>query len=235
MPTVYILQHIHCETPGLISDYLQEAGIGVRFVKTFEGQPVPSEMIDAAGLVIMGGPMSAYDHERLPFLLDEQRLIENALRVEKPILGICLGSQLLAATLGAEVKSGTKKEIGWHRLRLTEAAAEDPLWAGVQAQFTAFHWHGDVFDLPQGTISLASSELTPCQAFRYSDAAYGLLFHMEVTQKILNAMVAEFLEELDAENIASASITQQSENYLPNLQSIGATVFRRWTKLIKPI
>ncbi len=111
MTTVYVLQHMRCETPGLISDCLQAAGIGVCFVRTFEGNPVPSDMDDAAGLIIMGGSMSVYDHERFSFLLDEQHLIEQALTDEKPVLGVCLGSQLPAATLGAGVKKGIQKEM----------------------------------------------------------------------------------------------------------------------------
>jgi GMP synthase (glutamine-hydrolysing) len=103
MATDYVLQHMHCETPGLISDCLQAAGIGVRYVRLFEGNPVPSDMNDAAGLIVMGGSMSVYDHERFSFLLDEQHLIEQALKDEKPVLGVCLGSQLLAATLGAGI------------------------------------------------------------------------------------------------------------------------------------
>jgi GMP synthase-like glutamine amidotransferase len=123
--TVCILQHIHCETPGIILDYLQSAGIEMRFVHTFEQNPIPSNLDTQAGLIVMGGPMSVYDHEQFPFLLDEQRLIEQALKDDKPVLGVCLGSQLLAATLVVEVKSGAQKEIGWHPVTLTEYAATD--------------------------------------------------------------------------------------------------------------
>jgi GMP synthase (glutamine-hydrolysing) len=146
-----------------------------------------------------------------------------------------LGSQLLAATLGAEVKSGAQKEIGWHPVTLTEYAATDALWKELPARFTAYHWHGDVYDLPQGAVSLASSELTPCQGFRYGANAYGFLFHMEVTETIIKDMLQEFRQELDAENIAAASIIQKIKDYLPNLQSLGKNVFKRWTQLIKPL
>jgi GMP synthase (glutamine-hydrolysing) len=183
----------------------------------------------------MGGPMSVYDHEQFPFLLDEQRLIEQALKDDKPVLGVCLGSQLLAATLGIEVKSGAQKEIGWHSVALTESANADALWEGVPSRFTAYHWHGDVFELPQGAVSLASSELTPCQGFRYGANAYGFLFHMEVTDKIIQNMVKEFSGELEAEHIVAETIIQQTRDHLSNLQAIGAKVFRRWAKLIKII
>ena len=233
--TVTILQHIHCETPGIISQCLQLADIDARLIRAFEGNPIPSDMDAQAGLIVMGGPMSVYDHRQFPFLLEEQRLIEAALKDDKPVLGVCLGSQLLAATLGAEVKSGARKEIGWHPIELLEGAAGDRLWNGLPSRFTAFHWHGDVFDLPNGSIALAASDMTPCQGFRYGRTAYGFLFHMEVTETIIKDLIREFRQELAAENIAAVSIIQQIEDYLPNLQSLGKDVFNRWVQLIKGV
>ena len=230
--SVTLLQHIHCETPGIISDCLQSADIDMRFVRTFERNPIPSNLDTQAGLIVMGGPMSVYDHDQFPFLLEEQRLIEEALKDDKPVLGVCLGSQLLAATLGAEVKSGAQKEIGWHPVTLTEDAATDALWKELPARFTAYHWHGDVYDLPQGAVSLASSELTPCQGFRYGTNAYGFLFHMEVTEKIIENMVAEFQDELEEQCITAESIIQKTRDYLSALQTVGGRVFRRWVKLL---
>ncbi len=232
--TVCVLQHIYCETPGTISDCLLSAGIDMHFVRTFERNPIPSSLDTQAGLIVMGGPMSVYDHEQFPFLLEEQRLIEKALKDDKPVLGVCLGSQLLAATLGAEVKSGAQKEIGWYPVTLAESAAIDALWKELPARFTAYHWHGDVFDLPQGAVSLASSELTPCQGFRYGANAYGFLFHMEVTEKIIKNMVAEFQDELEEQCITADSIIQKTRDYLSELQTVGGKVFQRWAKSLKP-
>jgi len=177
--------------------------------------------------------MSVYDQSQFPFLGAEQRLIENALKGDKPVLGVCLGSQLLAATLGADVKSGTQKEIGWHPVSLTESAATDALWKGLPSQFTAYHWHADVFDLPQDAVSLAASEMTPCQAFRYGENAYRFLFHMEVTEQIIKNMVVEFEEELKAEAIAAESIIPKIKDYLSKLQATGGEVFGRWVKSLK--
>jgi GMP synthase (glutamine-hydrolysing) len=231
--TVCILQHILCETPGIILECLQSAGIETLLVRIFEQNPIPSNLDDQDGLIVMGGPMSVYDQVEFPFLLDEQRLIEKALKDDKPVLGVCLGSQLLAATLGVEVKSGAQKEIGWHPVALTEYAATDPLLRELPTRFTAYHWHGDVFELPQGSVPLASSELTPCQEFHYGANAYGFLFHMEVTEKIIQNMVKEFSGELDEENIGARTIIQRTRDHHPKLQAIGTKVFRRWAKLIK--
>jgi len=233
--SVTLLQHIHCETPGVILDCLQPADIDVRWIKTFAGDPIPSTMEAQAGLIVMGGPMSVYDHKHFPFLLEEQRLIEAALKDEKPVLGVCLGSQLLAATLGADVKSGARKEIGWHSVELLESAGSDPLWSGLPSRFTAFHWHGDVFDLPSGSTALAASDLTPCQGFRYGSNAYGFLFHMEVTENIIKNMVDEFSGELEEENITVRSIVQKNREFLPALHIIGRRVFQRWVKSLLPV
>jgi GMP synthase (glutamine-hydrolysing) len=142
--SVTILQHIPFETPGIISDCLQAANIDMRFVRTFEEDPIPSNLDAQAGLIVMGGRRSVYDQAQFPFLLAEQRLIEKALKDDKPVLGVCLGSQLLAATLGAEVKSGAQKEIGWYPVTLVESAATDSLWKELPDRFAAYHWHGDV-------------------------------------------------------------------------------------------
>jgi len=230
---VILLQHIHCETPGIILDCLESADIDIRWIKTFAGDKIPSTMEAQAGLIVMGGPMSVYDHKQFPFLLEEQRLIEAALKEDKPVLGVCLGSQLLAATLGTEVKRGTQKEIGWHPVELFESAGSDRLWSGLPSRFTAFHWHGDVFDLPKGSTPLAASDLTPCQGFRYGTKAYGFLFHMEVTENIIRNMVEEFSGELEEENITVRSIVEKNRNFLPPLQDIGSRVFRRWVKSLQ--
>jgi len=211
---VIVLQHHPVETPGLIAE-----AVPVEIIRVFESQPVPQKL-DAAGLVIMGGPPSVYEQNKFPYLRAELRLIEDALRQQKPVLGVCLGSQLLAAALGARVSPGPQKEIGWHDVTLRD----DPLWADAPRQFTAFHWHGDVFDLPAGATSLASSALTPHQAFRYGTNAYGLLFHLEVTGPQISEMVQVFAREVPD---ASAILTGAAQ-HLPALQKVGRQVFARW-------
>ena len=233
MEKVLIFQHVHCETPGIIQNILESTGITAEIVRAFEGEPIPTEMGDVAGLIVMGGPMGVYEHSEYPFLLDEQRLIEDALREEKPILGVCLGSQLLASVLGVEVTKGKQKEIGWYPITLSKMAQTDALWTGVKSPFTAYHWHGDIFELPQGGIRLASSELTECQAFRYGSNVYGFLFHMEVTREIISGMVKTFTDELEEASIDESSILEKVDQHLPQLNRIGNIVFQRWAGLIE--
>jgi GMP synthase (glutamine-hydrolysing) len=232
MRKVWVLQHAHCETLGRIENALELAGIAADYIRPFEGQAVPQGMREAAGLIVMGGPMGVYEHSRFPFLLDEMRLIEDALRHEKPVLGVCLGSQLLASTLGATVTKGQQREIGWFPVRLLESARVDTLWAEVDNSFIAYHWHGDIFDLPRGATLLASSDQTECQAFCYGRNAYGFLFHLEVTERIIRAMVEAFGDELTEARIDSREVVRKATEHLPKLHRIGDVVFRRWANLV---
>ncbi|HLH79304.1 MAG TPA: gamma-glutamyl-gamma-aminobutyrate hydrolase family protein [Chthonomonas sp.] len=234
MTDVLVLQHIEIETIGTIAQALQAGGFLPRVVHAYAEEPIPHDLSSAAGLIIMGGPMGVYDSARYPFLDAEQRLIAKAIEANKPILGICLGSQLLAATLGAEVRKGAQKEIGWHRLSLTPEAAADPLWQSIPPTFMAFHWHGDVFDLPQGAVPLASSALTPHQAFRYGDKAYGFLFHMEVNETMIQDMVRTFSEEVQEAGGDANQILAETAQHLAPLHTIGHQVFSRWVALLKP-
>jgi len=119
---VCAIQHLACETPGLIADVLAAQGITVQYIRAFQQQPVPRSLDRHDGLVVMGGPMGVYEQDQYPFLKEEIRLIQQALQADKPVLGVCLGSQLLAAALGAPVTRGPRKEIGWFPVTLTPAA-----------------------------------------------------------------------------------------------------------------
>jgi GMP synthase (glutamine-hydrolysing) len=225
---VQVLQHADAETPGLVGQALETKGIGLRFARPHRGEPVPRELGDAVGLLVMGGPMGVYEADRYPHLRDEIRLIEVALAQGCPVLGICLGSQLLAHALGAEVRKGARKEVGWHTLTLTEDGLLDPLFKGLESSFVSFHWHGDVFDLPSGAVSLARSELTRCQAFRHGTSTYGLLTHMEVTPEIVSGMVEAFPDDIRETGQTAAAILDDAQKLLPSLSARGRRVFAGW-------
>jgi GMP synthase (glutamine-hydrolysing) len=232
MRQVFLLQHNDVEKPGLIADVMASAGYSVRSLFAAQGQPVPQNIEDAQGLVIMGGPMGVYETDLHPYLRDELRLIEKALEKSKPILGVCLGSQLLAAALGSEVRKGKRKEIGWYSVTPTKEAEDDPLLAGINRAFLALHWHGDVFDLPHRAVRLASSALTTCQAFCYQESAYGFLFHMEAGQEIVEGMTRAFKDELSQAGIDGEEIARAASGHLPELRRIGRLVFERWSSLL---
>ena len=178
MPTLLALQHIACEPPAAYEDELRARGGELVRVELDEGEPLPGWR-DFDGLIVMGGPMGAYDEEAHPWLRAEKRLIREAADAGMPVWGVCLGAQLLAASLGAAVHPGPEPEIGVLPVELTAEAASDPVFAGAPARFPALQWHGDTFDLPRGAALLASSPAYRHQAF-VRDRAYGLQFHLEV-------------------------------------------------------
>ena len=228
MAKIWVLQHHPVENLGAIADSLEEAALAWQYVRVFDGAPIPSDMKGAGGLIVMGGPESVYRLDRYPYLRDEIRLIESALAENKPILGVCLGAQLLAAALGTPVRRGESREIGWYSVRLSDAAGDDRLMAGLPREFVPAHWHSDVFDLPAGAVPLASSEKTAVQAFRFGAQAYGVLFHAEITEERLSRLVDEFGEDLKRVGIDGDSIVADAPKYLPALGEIGATIFGRW-------
>jgi GMP synthase (glutamine-hydrolysing) len=194
---------------------------------------VPGELGEAAGLVVMGGPMGVYEAERHPHLAAELALLRDAVRRGRPVLGICLGSQLLAAALGARVYASGRKEIGWLPVHLEGAAGDDALFAGMPASFDALHWHGDVFDLPPGAVPLARSALTAHQAFRHGRAAYGLLFHLEVHPEQVDSMSSAFAGELAEAGVDPAALAAGTARHGEEQRRLGAAVFARWAQLVR--
>ena len=231
MAKIWVIQHHQVENLGTIAEALEGAALAWQYVRVFDGHPVPADMKGAGGLILMGGPQSVYDESDFPTLKAELRLIESALKENRPVLGVCLGSQLLAAALGARVFKGARREIGWYPVKLSADAKSDRLLDGLPDEFTAFHWHGDIFETPKDAVALASSEISPVQAFRYGDKVYGFLCHLEVNETSVNAMVREFT---DASKHASLreSIFGGLGNVEP-LTEIAEAVFGRWARPIQ--
>ena len=233
MAKIYVLQHHPAENLGMIAEALESAALAWQYVRVFDGHPIPVDMKGAGGLIVMGGPEAVYQLDRYPYLRAEMALIENALKIGRPVLGVCLGSQLLAATLGVNVRRGAQKEIGWYPVKLRPEARNDPLLHGLPEKFVACHWHGDIFELPAGAMPLASSELTELQAFRYGDKSWGLLFHVEMTQQIVTALVSEFSEGLKRVGIDGDAIMAEAPRHLAGIADIAETIFSRWAATIQ--
>lgn len=233
MKRVWVLQHTPKESPGLLGEMIEDKGFRLDVVHAYQGQEVPREMADASGLVVMGGPMGVYEEDQYPFLKAERHLIEVALRQGKPVIGICLGSQLLASVLGAVVAKGPQREIGWLPVQLYSVAGDDHLWSGVEETFTGFHWHGDQFTLPQECVAIARSEVSEFQAFRYKESAYGFLFHMEVTEAIIRGLMQDFPEEMADAKVEEEQIITGMRRHLSSLHGIGRDVFSKWAELLQ--
>jgi GMP synthase (glutamine-hydrolysing) len=226
---VLVVQHEPFEGPGTLAEALSDCE--VRFLRTYADDPVPGAL-EAEGLVVLGGGMGVYEADRYPHLKDEMRLLANAVRKGCPVLGICLGSQLLAAALGGEVAKAPRKEIGWFGVELLSGARDDALFSAAPASFTAFHWHGDAFTLPDGAVPLASSALTPLQAFRAGPRAWGVQFHLETDGQVLDAMLGSGEPELSGAGVDASAIRARAPSELPRLRRVARDVFSRWAALL---
>jgi GMP synthase (glutamine-hydrolysing) len=199
VPTLLALQHIACEPPAAFEDELLAWGASLHRVEVDEGDPLP-DWREFAGIVAMGGPMGAYEDERLPWLAAEKRLIAEAVRAGTPYWGVCLGAQLLAASLGARVFPGSAAEVGVLPVRLTEAGRADPVFGTLPDQFMALQWHGDTWELPESAVRMASSEAYAEQAFAVHNA-YAVQFHLEIDAELATtwgdvSAYADSLEQL---------------------------------------
>jgi len=230
MRRVLVVQHVGVEQPGLIGDVLRRRGVETTLICA--NDPLPQEaVLEASGIVVLGGPMGVYDVDRHPRLGEEVAMLQRALADGKPVLGVCLGSQLLAAALGARVYRGPRKELGWFDVTLHPAAREDALLRTAPPRFPALHWHGDVFDLPEGARHLASSEQTVHQAFAHG-RAWGLLFHIEATPAQVAAMANAFPEELAEAGTSSEALMVATHRFAADAERVGTAVFDRWADLL---
>jgi GMP synthase-like glutamine amidotransferase len=236
MKPVLAFRHVLHEGLGTIEDALRRERVDCRVVDLFRELPREFRLEQLAGLVVMGGPMNVDDTGRYPFLADEVRWIQQAIDADLPILGVCLGSQLLAKALGSPVYPNQLKEIGWYEIELTEAGLKDQLFSGCQPAEMVFHWHGDTFDLPDGAVQLARGVDCENQAFRYGRAAFGLQFHLEVTPEIIVSWLGEpgNCGELDGiDYIDPEAIRRQIPERLGPLKSLGDRVFGRFAALCR--
>jgi len=186
-----VLRHSQAEGLGLLANALREMGVHHRYLDLTRGEPLPRDLRTVGGLIVLGGPMAAYEQEKHPFLATETALIERLLTAGRPILGICLGAQLIAQVLGARVYAGEKREIGWKPVTLTDDGRDDPLLVGAGSPLTVFHMHGDTFELPPDARNLARSDAYEQQAFRWGELVYGFQFHLEFTEPIIGRLVAD--------------------------------------------
>ncbi|MFM9327668.1 type 1 glutamine amidotransferase [Paenibacillus mesotrionivorans] len=193
---IHVLQHIELEHPGSIRDWARERGHPLAYTRFYLKESLPgTESFDL--LLIMGGPMNIYEEERYPWLAAEKKLIRAAVEAGKGVLGICLGSQLIADALGGKVTANPLPEIGWFPVIWNEAAGADPLFAGFPRESVVFHWHYDTFSvLPPGAKLLAASAGCRQQAYVVGDRVVGLQFHLENTAELLRGYVEECGGEL---------------------------------------
>jgi GMP synthase (glutamine-hydrolysing) len=229
--SVLIIQNDEIDTPGTLLHVLKSRGVDICLIKAYESN-LPSELDGLSGLIVLGGHMGVYETEKYPFLLEEMALIRSAISDNKPVLGICLGAQLLAGALGASVHPHTLTEIGWMPISLTPKGLSDPLFTGLGETITLLDWHGDTFELPEGADLLATSELCQQQAIRFGKNAYGIQFHLEAELTNITTLVETSPDSMAAAHTDGPTILSETSKHFPNMLKLAHIIFGRWIDLL---
>ncbi len=237
MPTLLVLQHVPHERLGTFEPTFTAAGCSLLPLNTYEPKTHWPSLDDVDGIVSMGGPMSVSQQAQYPFLAKELSLLREAVKRQQPILGVCLGAQLLSEALGGTVTQNPQKEIGWYPLMRESGADGDPLFAPFGQTETVFQWHGDTFSLPKNAVRLASSPLCQEQAFRYRDHVYGLQFHLEVTEAMVRAWLRNPLNRVELTSLEGVidplAIRRQSPQHIARLGELSRHVATTFGRLVK--
>ena len=222
------IQNISCETLGTLEEFLESDGYVLDKILAPE-DPIPESAIEFSAIILLGGPMSVYDG--IPYLRKEQLLIKDAFQRNIPVLGVCLGSQLIAGALGGTVYRGVKKEIGWYDVKITDKGLDNLFKGFKQKELRVFQWHGDTYRLPQDAVVLAYSDLYP-QAFKIG-SAYGLQFHLEVTTDMIKLWTEEYREEIKREGIELEKIIARKSDEIEELNKKCSLIWSNLSDIIQ--
>ncbi len=236
MAKVLVLQHVAYEILGTLNPLLKKRGIRIRYVNFGRNPTEQPRLAGYQGLIVLGGPMNVDQITNYPHLKTEVELIKAAIDQQIPTLGICLGAQLIARALGAKVYPNPAKEIGWYPVSLTEAGQQDHVLGTFQATETIFQWHNDTFEIPKGAQHLASSPSCPNQAFRYADNIYGVQFHLEVDQAMIERwlQIPSHIEEIASTQgaISSAQVLSETPHYIGPSMQLSEHMFNAFIDLL---
>jgi len=235
MARLLVFQHVAHEVLGTLDPLLRDAGFRIRYIN-FDRHPDAEPQLDGYdGLIVLGGPMNVDQADAYPHLRAELRAIETALKREMPILGICLGGQLLAKALGAEVRKNDVREIGWYDITPSGEGKNDPMIRHFNHIERMFQWHGDTFDIPKSAVHLVSSADCANQAFRYGDKSYGLQFHMEVDEPMIHRWlnVPSLKAELESmgERASADAIRSHTKENIARLKALSHASFGEFVKM----
>jgi len=231
MKRLLIIQNASCEHLGTLQSMFEKDDFKINSLIPVDGDNLPDTIDGYNALIILGGSASVYDNHQ--YLRDEEKLIQKTMAKNMPILGICLGSQLLAKASGGSVYKGSRKEIGWYSVELTDDGMNG-IFNGLKKNITVFQWHGDTYELPKNAVTLAKSELYPIQAFKVGNAV-GIQFHLEVSKDMIMDWIMQYRSELESVRnyINVDDIIAGCEANVNSLNEYTRVLYRNFRKLIK--
>jgi GMP synthase (glutamine-hydrolysing) len=194
---ILIVENLRGTSLGQVDVALEEAGAEQVWIRPWNSEMLPADSAGFDGMVVLGGEQSAVDDELHPYLPELARLMKRFGDEDKAVLGICLGSQLLARAHGGSNILGQTREFGWHRVALTETGRTDPVFSAIDADFPIFEWHSDTFTLPEGAVHLAHNATVTNQCFRIGRASYGMQFHFEASRPVVEAWNRDFEKTIE--------------------------------------
>lgn len=229
MKDIVAIRHVAFEHLGTLAPLLTGRGFRVRYLDAGGADLRRFDLLSPDLLVVLGAPIGAYAEEQYPFLADELRIIDQRLAAERPLLGICLGAQLMARALGSRVYPGKTKEIGWAPIRLTRDGQLSCLAGLKSCDYRVLHWHGDTFDLPENAKRLASTDITETQAFAVGDKALALQFHLEADPREIESWLVGHAHEIDAtDGVTPAAIRADTARYGASVAESAAASMLNW-------
>jgi GMP synthase (glutamine-hydrolysing) len=225
-----VLRHSSLEGVGLLGNALRDQGIHHRGVDLYRGEPAPKDLRSIGGLIVLGGAMGVADADKMPFLKAELQLLERTITAGRPVLGICLGAQLIAHVLGSRVYPGERREVGWGNVSLTDEGQADPVFGDADPTLEVFHMHGDTYELPPDARHLARSTQYEQQAFEFGGVVYGLQFHLEFTESMIQRLTrdAESARYLRDNGVDPEELLAEAPQRIARIGEVAQRAFRNY-------
>lgn len=230
---ILYIKHIDIEGPETIAPFFEKHGRKSKTIELYKGEPLPKDVSGIDAVICLGGPMNVYEEDKYPFLIEEDIFIKHVLQHEIPYLGICLGSQLLCKAAGGKVTRSPVEEIGWSTVQLTDAGKKDPLFHGLHSHLTVYQWHGDTFSIPADGHWLVEGKDCIHQALRVGKNAYGLQFHIEITDKSIREWSDAYFPDPQELTTRKSHMLADYQKNRAVFQKDAETIYNNFLKIIR--